>query len=160
MPVSETGPYLAMAVLCERAIREVDGVISLVRITDKVTCTLVGPVMPDPLPALPEVSLSLVIMLRAGEARRGPYVIRVRPEPPSGEPIAETELSVNFKDPPEIGANFIINLTMAVNQEGVYWITVLLNDDLLTRIPLQVEYDLQQAEAPAELQEAPPSQET
>ena len=147
-----------MAVLCEKAIREVDGVISLVRITDKVTGKLVGPVIPDPLPAFP-VSLSLVIMLRAGEAR-GPYVIRLRPEPPSGEPIAETEVPVNFTGPPEMGMNFIINLTMAVSQEGFYWITVLLNDDLLTRIPLQVEYEFQQAEDPAEPQEAPPSQET
>ena len=146
-----------MAVLCEKAIREVDGVISLVRITDKVTGTLAGPVKPDPLPAFP-VSLSLVIMLRAGEAR-GPYVLKVRPESPSGEPIAENELPVNFTGPSGTGANFIINLGMPVSQEGVYWITVLLNDDLLTRIPLEIEYDLLQVRAPSELQEAPPSQE-
>ena len=88
--VSETGPYLTMATLCERAIREVDGVVSLIRVVDKVTNTVGGPVMPEMLPAVP-VNLTLVIMLRAGEAS-GPYTLKVRPEPPTGPPPEEIEL--------------------------------------------------------------------
>jgi hypothetical protein len=158
MPVSETGPYLIMAALCERAIREVDNVVSVIRVADKVTGRIVGPVIPDVLPPVP-VSLTLVIMLRAGQAR-GSYTLRIRPEPPSGPPLAETEVPVSFTGTPEMGANLIVNLTMAVDQEGAYWITVLLNDDLLTRIPLLVEYSFQQTEAQPDSPESPESRET
>jgi hypothetical protein len=38
--VFETGPYLVTAVLCERAIQENDGVLSLIRMVDKITNTI------------------------------------------------------------------------------------------------------------------------
>jgi hypothetical protein len=152
--VSETGPYLMMAVLCERAIREVDEVVSVIRVVDKITNTITGPSVRETLPAVP-VTLTLVIMLRAGGAS-GPYTVKVGPEPPTGKPPEEQELPINFTGPPESGVNLIINFGMITSQEGFYWINVRLNDELLTRIPLQVEYKFTLQTGQAGDQEASP----
>jgi hypothetical protein len=154
MPVSETGPYLIMAVLCEKALREADEAVSIIRVADKITNTIIDPVRPETLPAVP-VNLNLVIMLRAGGAS-GPYTVKIRPEPPMGTPPEEQELPISFTDVPESGVNLIINFGMITSHEGLYWINVRLNDDLLTRIPLQVEYSFRQQTDQTSDQEAPP----
>ena len=38
------------------------------------------------------------------------------------------------------GTNLILTLNIVVDQEGVYWFDVLLEDELLTRIPLRILY--------------------
>jgi hypothetical protein len=36
--------------------------------------------------------------------------------------------------------NLVLNINMVVDQEGVYWFEVHLEDQLLTRIPLRILY--------------------
>jgi hypothetical protein len=38
------------------------------------------------------------------------------------------------------GANLILALNMVVDQEGVYWFNILLEEELITRIPLRILY--------------------
>jgi hypothetical protein len=138
--VFETGPYLITAVLCERAIQENDGVLSLIRMVDKITNTIAGPspTVPDTMPPV-SVNLTLVIVMKPGEAR-GRYMITVRPEAPSGQQLSEVELPVSFAGSPDTGANVLFGINMIATEEGVYWFDILLDGQLLTRTPLRIEY--------------------
>lgn len=138
--VFERGPYLVTAAFCERAIQERDGVLSLIRMIDKITSTVAGPgpVVPDRMPPIP-VNLTLAVVLKPGEAR-GRFMVKVRPEAPSGQRLAEVELPVSFTGAPDTGANLLFGVNMIATEEGVYWFDTLMDDQLLTRTPLRIEY--------------------
>lgn len=44
--ISRTGPYLQAALLCERVMEEKDGVLSVIRIIDRLIHTALGPAGP------------------------------------------------------------------------------------------------------------------
>jgi hypothetical protein len=132
------GPFLIAAVMCEKVLTDKDGAISMIRAVDKITATATGPVVPEQMPPT-QVNLSLVIMLKAGEAR-GRFMVKIRPEAPGGVRLAETELPVSFPGAPDAGANLIVNFGLVAAHEGLYWIDILLDDQLLTRSPLRIEY--------------------
>jgi len=73
------GPYLAIAVLCERVLEEKDGVLSLIRIVERFN--IAGP-SASMQPTV--VSPMLVIGLKAGMFR-GQAMLEVQPVLPSGE---------------------------------------------------------------------------
>ena len=79
----ERGPFVQLALFCERVLREADGVMSIIRIVDRVTHTERGPDAPEEMPEV-HFPLFLVVSLKAGTAR-GPHEIRITPEQPSGE---------------------------------------------------------------------------
>lgn len=132
-----TGPYLAIAVLCERIMQEADGVISLIRVVDRITHTVTDPDPPESMP--PTVfQLTAVIAMRSGAAR-GRYTVTLRTENPSGVQLPSLEMPVHFEGE-ERGANLAVNVALQADQEGLYWIDVLFEEDLMTRIPLRVIY--------------------
>jgi hypothetical protein len=135
--VFEGGPYLNAALLCERTIQENDGVLTLVRAIDKVIAAPVeisGQLQPF------MVSLSLAVVLKSGTAR-GEFVLVVHPQQPDGSylPRSETAFSLTGTDDGQ-GANVVINMNLGVHQEGMYWFDILLDAELLTRVPLRIEY--------------------
>lgn len=140
MATGEGGPYVAVAVFCEKVLHERDGVVSLVRLVDNVTRTIQGSEPPDEMPPT-TISMSLVLRFKAGSAR-GRQTIRVVPEKPSGErgdPLAEFPLHF---DASSRGVQTIINLELQLDQEGVWWFDVILVDPglCLTRVPLTLVY--------------------
>jgi hypothetical protein len=140
--VFENGPYLVSALLNERTIQEADGVLTLVRVVDKVTATPGSWTEPQAseMPAF-LVSLYLTIILKAGRAR-GDYVLAVRPEDPTGAVLPASENSITFAGTDDgAGANVIINMNLGIQHVGLYWFNVLLDDQLLTRVPLRIEYE-------------------
>jgi hypothetical protein len=138
----ETGPYVSTAVLCERMLEEKDGVVTLVRIIDRLIVTAQGPEAPATLPPT-LVSVVAVIWLRSGTAL-GRHVLKLRPEKPSGTQLEATELSVHFEGE-ERGSRTLGNIALTADEEGLYWFDVLLDDVLLTRIPLRIMYQRQTA---------------
>ena len=138
--VFETGPYLIAAAICERAIQDRDGVLTLVRMIDKITGTVAGQgsAVPDTMPPIP-VNLTLVVVLKPGEAR-GRFRVTLRPEAPSGQRLPEAEVPVSFTGAPDTGANVLFGINMMAVEEGLYWFDVFLDSQLLTRTPLRVEY--------------------
>jgi hypothetical protein len=50
--VFEHGPFLAAAVLCDQAIEDKNGAISLIRVIDKVTASAAGPDAPQTMPTV------------------------------------------------------------------------------------------------------------
>jgi hypothetical protein len=141
------GPYLAAAFFCERVIQDNEGVLTVVRIVDRVTSTATGVGTPDVMPPV-STSLTLVVMLKSGHAR-GRHDIEVRSEGPSGLRLPlQKGMSVQL-DGEERGANLIIQANLTLENEGLYWFDVLLDGRALTRVPLRVVYQrLETGQAP------------
>lgn len=134
--VFEQGPYLTVAAICDKALQEKDGVISLIRVVDKLTSSAVGPDAPEQMPPFP-VNLSLVIMLRAGETS-STHTITIRPQAPAPTPSPpETEVPVSFSGVPGEGTNLVVNLAFVTATEGQYWFDILLDGHLLSRVPCE-----------------------
>lgn len=147
----DTGPHLVIAVICERVLTEADGVNSIIRVVDQVTNTASGPDPPKTMPPLLINDLKMVISLKAGMAR-GRFTISLIAEDPMGvrTPMGEQDVNLSAGNR---GVNLISQLQFALQHEGVYWFDVLLGgpnqeDELLTRVPLEVQYQRQVIPAP------------
>ena len=137
MNINENGPYLLAALLCEKILQEKDEIISIIRVIDRITVTAQAATSPATLPPT-SVNLNSLISLKSGTAK-GRYTVKWRIETPSGIKLPEQLLPVLFEGD-DRGANLILALTMLVDQEGVYWFEVFLEDQFFTKIPLRVLY--------------------
>ncbi len=126
-------PYLTAALFCEKVLQETDGVLSLIRVLDQVTCTGTTPEMPQiPIP------LNLVIAFKSGFVQ-GKYVVQVRPNSPSGKAFPTIDMPAFFEGN-DRGVNLIGAMNFVVEEEGIYWFDILFQGELFTRIPLRVLY--------------------
>jgi len=137
------GPYLQNALICEKMLREADGVQSFIRVVDRI---MVGAVGTDPPAEMPPqtLDLTLAISLKGGDAR-GRHAIKIRPEMPSGEQMPALEIHLQIEGE-ERGNNVNINLNGIIfGSEGLWWFDVLFGDNevLLTRVPLRLSYQPQ-----------------
>lgn len=141
------GPYVKAAFLCEQVIEGKDNVLSFIRVVDKVTHTVIGPVAPADMPPFVH-RLKMVVMLVAGDSL-GRYDVRVDIRDPSGLSKRGPSLSVEFSQPVS-GHNLIGDLELRLEREGPYWIEVFFDasDEPITKIPLQVSYRRAQTSPP------------
>lgn len=137
MTTESSGPYLAAAVLCERVLQEKDEVISIIRMIDRLTVTVNAAGSPETMPPA-AVNFTVLIALKSGSAR-GRMTVKWRTETPSGLKLPDQLFPVFFEGE-DRGVNLVINLNMIAEQEGLYWFDVLLDEQLLTRIPLRILY--------------------
>jgi len=133
----KNGPYLAMAVLCEKVLNEKDGVLSAIRIIDKIVHTIAGKEVPDHFPGGTFI-LNALISFKSGE-RGGKFKLRFIPSTPSGEKMAEFSGPLVLEEKGK-SANVIINMNLQFKEIGLYWFDLYLDDNLITRIPLHIEY--------------------
>lgn len=133
----ERGPYIQAALICEKVIEEKDGVLTLVRVIDRVTHSITGPDAPEKMPTF-IYPISLVIMLKSGNAK-GTYSVRIDMEPPSTEVQHLPTFPVHLEGE-ERGQNLILNLNISLQEPGLYWFDVYFDENKLTRIPLKVLY--------------------
>jgi len=135
--VFETGPYLKVAVFCERLLREQDGVASLIRVVDRLNVVAQGPSAPDTMPETPHQT-NLVVMLVSGSAK-GRQEMKVVLEEPSGlkKELMATSVLMEGGDK---GQNVHVNLKATFKEEGLYWYHIYLNNVLLTKMPFTVVY--------------------
>lgn len=142
-----TGPHLIAALLCEKVLQEQDGVLSAIRIIDRLEQTAVGPDAPDEMPPFVVNNLTLLVTIKADQAR-GRYGIKIRPEAPGGILLPPMEQAVTIQSGVG-GINVLMPFVLAIQAEGVYWFDVFLTgpapqeDRLLTRVPLEVIYSPQ-----------------
>ncbi|MPY90958.1 MAG: hypothetical protein GEU99_23985 [Luteitalea sp.] len=133
MPLSVTGPFVAMAVLCQRLDRQPDGTVDVRGVVDGVQVELPT----DPHTAEPMmIPLLGVVSLRAGTTR-GSKEITVRGHYPSGDAGPTVSRRVQFSDTFP-NATLTVPLELEVDQEGTYWFDVAADGQLLTRISLLV----------------------
>ena len=132
------GPHLAAAFLCEKVLREADGVVSAIRIVDRVNHTVVGPNPPEEMEPF-DYEFTLFISFKAGSAR-GPMALEIRAQKPSGTSSSPFRQTVNFEGDDERGVNVIGSLKLRLDMAGLHWFDVFLDGHRVTRIPLRVVY--------------------
>ena len=121
------GPFLQMAVMCEKALQETDGVLSVIRIVDRLT-----------IPGARPVQITGVINFNSGFAQ-GRYTVKLRPQTPSGKSMGEREFPVLFEGD-ERGVTLLADIGFVAEEEGLYWFDVLLGEAVVTRIPVRILY--------------------
>lgn len=148
MPDKTKGPFLAMAVFCDSVIEGKDGPLSIIRIVD--TANVAIP--PDTKhPFRIPINITLITGFRAGVAK-GTYSLKLEVETPTNKTSVIGETPISFQGPAEQGANVISNLELQIQDEGVYWFNIYLEDEFMTRVPLRVAYqhrDVEPAKKPS-----------
>ena len=135
-PNSIPGPYVQLAAFCESVLQESGGVLSLLRVIDRVNVRLTNPDAPDELPA-GQLETTLVVALKAGDAR-GRVPITIGMEKPDGTSPVPQRLEVLFEGE-ERGVNLILRMQLEA-LEGLYWFDVTVGERSLTRVPLRLTY--------------------
>ena len=135
--IASTGPYLQAALLCERVMEEKDGVLSIIRVIDRVIHTAMGPSAPDTMPPLTYAMTALVV-LKSGGAR-GTVQVRLDMEEPSGLITPGPSMSA-LMEGEDRGQNLVMGMHMTFKETGLYWFNVYLDDQLVTKMPLRVVY--------------------
>jgi hypothetical protein len=133
-----TGPFLQTALICEKVLQEPDGVLSAIRIIDRIIHTIQGPMPVDP----PRIQFHFVFLItfKSGRAR-GRHQIEVVSEHPSGRRTNIFTTSALFEGE-DRGQNLVLQTGAEFDAEGLYWYDVILDDKLITRIPFRVIYQL------------------
>ena len=127
--------HLTAAFFCERPLLEQDGVMSAIRIFDRIFV----PQLEQSEPPKAPVPLTLVLMFKSGNYS-GPASVKISPVPPSGKkPSKEIEQKLELPNQPNGGANLLANISFAPKEEGVYWFDIYFNGELITRTPLDVQ---------------------
>jgi hypothetical protein len=142
-PNPGSGPFVQAALICEKMLTSNDGVLSPIRVIDRVTISAGGSEPPAEMPPS-QVDFILCIMLKSGDAR-GRHVLKLRGEKPSGEQLPALEVNLNFEGA-DRGNNVNIDLKGIVfDMEGLWWFDVLFGDNetILTRVPLRLLYQSQ-----------------
>jgi hypothetical protein len=132
------GPWVQMALFCEKVLQERDGVLTLIRVVDRVTHQVVGPTAPSDMEPF-EHELVLVVALKAGGAL-GRHEVRIDWESPDGLRHRGPIQSVVFESA-ERGVNILQHSRLRFTLEGLYWFDVYVDDQRVTRIPFRVVYE-------------------
>jgi hypothetical protein len=132
------GPFLQAATFCEKVLQEKDGVVSAIRLVDRFTLSSSAEGAPDLMPAI-NVGISILIAFKSGDAK-GKWELKVRPVAPSGQELPGFVGPVHFEGD-ERGAVVVIQYGLAAKEEGIYWFDVMLNEKLITKMPLRIIYE-------------------
>jgi len=126
--------FLQIAVFCEKVLREADGVFSLIRIIDRFN--VIG-ATPEMQPSI--LRFFIVVSFKSG-FMRGRQTIYLRPKSPTGQDLPAMEFPVLFEGDDDRGTALAFDVNWAVNEEGLFWWDVYLNEEVVTRMPLRVAY--------------------
>ena len=135
--VFENGPYLQVAAFCEQVIEDKSGVLSLIRVVDRLTVNAAGAEVPEDMPPF-DLNWKLVLVLKSGEVR-GSHPIKLVPELPDLEKKQPLIVTVHLEGGNR-GTNVVTDFRMRMEMPGIYWLNVYFDDELLTRMPIQVIY--------------------
>lgn len=138
MKDSSGGPFLQAAIFCEKVLQEKDGVLSAIRLVDRFTLSSSAEGVPDLMPAI-NIGISILIAFKSGGAK-GKWELKVKPVAPSGQELPGFVGPVLFEGE-ERGASVVIQYGLAAKEEGIYWFDVILNNELITKMPLRIIYE-------------------
>lgn len=133
----EGGPYVAAAFFCHTVLQEAGGLYSFIRVVDRITVHGAGPAISETMPALP-IGSTLVLVFKADKAR-GRKQLTIRPESPSGLKGPAVLHDINLEGE-ERGVILSAPITLQTAEEGLYWFDILIDDQVITRVPLRVVY--------------------
>lgn len=133
----ESGPHLNMAVFCEQVIEDKSGVLSLIRIVDRMHIQVQGPNAPEQMPPA-DINWWLVLMFKSGRTR-GSQSIKIEPETPSGLRKQPVIMSGHFEGGIR-GVNIVTRMAMRAESPGLYWFRIYVEDQFVTQIPMEIIY--------------------
>lgn len=128
------GPHLHAALICERLLTEQDGVVSAIRLIDRIF--MLTDAHDEPIN--PQYQCTLLLSFKAGAAR-GSFNVEIVRENPSVERSSVLTAPVYFEGE-DRGANLVVNMLFESAGAGLYWFDVLFEGERVTRIPLRVIY--------------------
>nr|WP_281720752.1 hypothetical protein [Nitrosomonas nitrosa] len=135
----DLGPYLNAALICEKALKEQDGVLSAIRIVDRITHMAPSEVM------VPfTYRFNLLLNFKSGQAL-GPYQISIQPiKPGSKEKLPAASYPVNFESPEDRGVQICAEMQIQFDVPGVWWFDIYLTGGdrvrRVSRIPFRIIY--------------------
>jgi hypothetical protein len=129
------GPYVAVAVFCEHILTEKDGTLSVIRIRDTFD------IQPAPsntrINTPPIAPIPALISFRSGGAK-GKKLVSIEVTTPSGKKLkSQMNLPVIFEES-QLGVNLITTIDLEIEEVGVYWFDVLIDNQIMTRMPLKI----------------------
>jgi hypothetical protein len=131
------GPYLKAAVFVNVAIQGNDNVLSLIRVIDRLVTQAQGASPPKEMPVVTS-RMNAVIMLVSGKAR-GRHEVRLVREAPNGV-RKDVWTGGILLEGENKGHNINLEMNETFDLEGTYWYDVLVENELMTRMPFQVLY--------------------
>jgi hypothetical protein len=126
-------PYVQLAAFCQTALQEPNGILSVIRITDRFQ--IVGQTAEL---QSGQVNLTLAVVLKSGNMQCS-STMTIRPTSPNGIQMGEVKVPVLFEGQ-ERGVGVITQIAMVVKETGLFWFDVLIDGVMLTRIPLRILY--------------------
>src|SRR6185312_10905474 len=135
---SSGGPYLLMAVLCERAQQDQYGSFSVMNVLEQLVAGTDSPDAPEAMPTF-RFQGSLAVSFASGDAN-GDHTLSIVPVEPSGERLETVSQVIHLRGE-DHRATFVSNVSMDITAEGVYWFEVSLDMRVVTRIPLKIRYE-------------------
>lgn len=136
MPSSK-GPYLLMAVLCQRADQDQYGSFNVINILEQLIVGSDDPNAPVEFPGF-RLESQLVVSLASGD-RRGDGVISIEPIDPALNRLEPVSQEVRFSGE-DHRVTIVSNVSLDVEHTGVYWFNVKLDDETISWVPLRIGY--------------------
>lgn len=128
-------PFVQIAAVCQAALQEATGFLSIIRVIDRVPVQGFA----DKMPPQPLHNLCLAVVLKSGEMN-GTYQLRIVACTPDHQRHQMLDTSVLFERD-ERGVVLIMPLALIVQEAGLYWFEVIIEpEEVLTRVPLRVMY--------------------
>lgn len=127
-------PWVQVAALCQTALIENTGQLSVIRIIDRINLAGITPEL-QPTP----IQLTMAIVLKSDEMQ-GNWPVTVRCTSPQGVVTNGPEMPFLFEGN-DRGVQVVLPMGLIATEQGVYWFDVLIEGDIiLTRVPLRVIY--------------------
>lgn len=125
---------LHVATFCEKVLREGDGVSSIIRMIDRFN-------VQGPSEEMQPIVLQFMVYIgfKSGFLR-GKQKISLRPKSPKGMDMPAMDIPVLFEGDDDRGPAIAFQVNWPVEEEGLFWWDLYLNDELITRMPLRVDY--------------------
>jgi hypothetical protein len=128
----QSGPYVALAVFCTRIDRQTDGSTDVIGVVESLN--LDSPFSP---PITNNSLMMTAVVSVRGDTMRGAYPLAIRGHYPDGTPGTTLSQLVEFSDA-QPTATIALPIQIAIGELGEYWFDVTLDQQLLTRVRLDV----------------------
>jgi hypothetical protein len=129
----ESLPYVTAALICEKVIQEKDGTLSAIRIVDRAE---LGIQTNDPnvRNVVQAIQLTGLVCIKAGPAK-GSGLLTIDIVNPSRKTTRLGQFALDLHGEDQ-GQNFVLNMVIAPQEDGLHWFDVRVDDQLLSKIPL------------------------
>jgi hypothetical protein len=129
-------PLVVAATFCESVLEDKSGQFSIIRMLDTVAIpTLVQ--APDTIPVKPLFQVMLFVGLKSGDVR-GKRTITLRLRTPSNELKALGDPVPMLFEGGEHGTVLRVALNLGIEEYGLYWAEILVDNELVGKAPLKL----------------------